>query len=185
VLWRLGAINEAYFTLPWLACIAITLLLWNIGAAFVVAVATNPSETGELLRRSARLGGVVVLGAVLVCCLGGPLILRLAGPGYAEHGTSLMRLVGLSAPFTAVTVVYSSFAWIEQRLWRLVAIQSGSGLLLVALSYALLSRLGLVAVGWAYLGTQVAAAILMAPALRSRLGSRSAPVAALSVEGLP
>lgn len=184
VLWRLGAISEAYFSLPWLACLAITLLLWNIGAAFVVAVTAHPDQTPELLRRSLRLGGAVVLAAVLGCCLAGPLILRLAGPGY-EHGASLMRLVGLSAPFTAATVIYSAFAWIEQRLWRLVAIQAGTGLLLIALSLVLLPDLGIAAVGWAYIAAQSAAAILMAPSLRARLSTRAALGPAVPLKGLP
>ncbi len=185
VLWRLGAVDEAYFTLPWLICISITLLLWSVGASFVVAVTANPAETRNLLRRSLRLGGAVVLGAVLACCVGGRLILQVAGPGYAEHGTSLLRLLGLSAPFTAVTVVYSAFAWIEQRLWRLVAIQAGSGLLLLTITYALLPQLGLVAVGWAYLAAQGAAAILMAPALRSRFSAHSWRATGIAAEGLP
>jgi O-antigen/teichoic acid export membrane protein len=186
VLWRLGAVSEAYFTLPWLVCMSITLLLWNIGASFVVAAAANPAETRELLGRSFRLGGAVVLGAVLACSLGGSLILRVAGADYAEHGSSLIRLLGLSAPFTAVIVVYSAFAWLEQRLWRLVAIQAGSGMLLIGVTFALLPQMGVVAVGWAYLAAQGIAATAMAPALRARLGGTDKVSAtAIPLEGLP
>jgi hypothetical protein len=184
VLWRLGAVPEAYFTLPWLICMSITLLLWNIGASFVVAAAASPADLHDLLRRSLRLGGSVALGAVLACCVGGSLILHLAGSGYAQHGTSLLRLVGLSVPFTAVTVLYSTFAWLEQRLWRLVAIQAGTGVLLLTITFALLPRLGLVAVGWAYLAAQGIAAIMMAPALRARFDTHTATAMSIPVEGL-
>ncbi len=185
VLWRLGAVSEGYFTLPWLICTGITLLLWNIGASFVVAVIATPTDTPAHLRRSLRLGGVVVLCAVLACCVAGSLILGVAGHGYAEHGTSLLFLLGLSVPFTAVTVLYSAFAWVEQKLWRLVAIEAGSGLLLLATTFALLPGLGLVAIGWAFLATQGVAAILMTPALRSRFGTDSAIASTIPAEGLP
>lgn len=185
VLWRLGAVREAYFTIPWLVCVSITLLLWNIGASFVVAVAANPADMPQLLRKSLRLGGAVALGALVACCAGGWLILRVAGPGYAEHGTSLMRLVGLSVPFTAVTVLYSAFAWIEQRLWWLVAIQAASGLLLLTITFTLLPHLGIAAVGWGYIAAQGIAAIMMVPALRARFGAQRAIATAVPAEGLP
>jgi O-antigen/teichoic acid export membrane protein len=185
VLWRLGAVREAYFTLPWLLCMGITLLLWNIGASFVVAMMAGQADSGELLRRSLRLGGAVVLIALLACCLGGPLILQVAGHGYAQHGAPLLRLLGASAPFTAVTVVYSAFAWIEQRLWRLVGIQAGSGLLLLGLTFALLPALGLSAVGWSYIAAQGLAALLMVPALRARFATDTTMASAIPAEGLP
>ncbi len=185
VLWRLGAVREGYFTLPWLICTGITLLLWNIGSSFVVAVMANPAETRELLRRSLRLGGTVVLCAVVVCCFAGSLILGVAGHRYAEHGTSLLILLGVSVPFTAVTVLYSAFAWIEQKLWRLVAIEAGSGLLLLTITFSLLPHLGLPAIGWACIAAQGLAAILMAPSLRARFAADTAIVAAIPAEGMP
>ncbi len=185
VLWRLGAVSEGYFTLPWLICTGITLLLWNIGASFVVAVMASPADVHKLLHRSLRLGGAVVLGAVLACCVAGSLILGVAGHRYAVHGTSLLLLLGVSVPFTAVTVLYSSFAWIEQKLWRLVAIEAGSGLLLLTITFALLPHVGLVAIGWAYIGSQGLAAILMTPALRARFAAQSVTVSAIPAEGMP
>ncbi|MGO8907177.1 MAG: hypothetical protein ACLQMH_16390 [Solirubrobacteraceae bacterium] len=185
VLWRLGAVNEAYFTLPWLIRMGILVLLWNVNASFVVEALTSGAYTPRLLRRGFQLWGAVVVGAVLVCCLGAPLLMRFEGPTYVAHSTTLLRLIGLSVPFTAVTVLYGVFAWLEQRLWRLVAIQAGSGLLLGALSLALMPRLGIAAVGWANLAAQAIAAALMAPSLYARLSRRSSRTVAVVAEGLP
>jgi len=184
VLWRLGAVDEAYFTLPWLIRIGILVLLWNVNASFVVEALTSGAYTPRLLRRGFQLWGAVVVGAVIVCCAGAPLLLSLEGHAYAAHGVTLLRLIGLSTPFTAVTVLYGVFAWLERRLWLLVAIQAGSGLLLGALSFVLLPRLGVAAVGWANLAAQVFAAALMAPSLYARLVSRSSKTVAVVAEGL-
>ncbi|HUB36550.1 MAG TPA: hypothetical protein VL972_06970 [Solirubrobacteraceae bacterium] len=184
VVWRLGTAYAAYFSLPWLVCIGITLLQWNVGASFVVEAVTAGGYTPRLLRRGLQLWGAVVVGAVVVCCFGAALILRLEGPAYAAHGVTLLRLIGASAPFSAVVVLYGAFAWLDQRLWRLVAIQAASGAILLGLSFVLMPRLGLAGVGWANLAAQVAGALLMAPAVYSRLAGRSSRVVVAATEGL-
>jgi len=184
VLWRLGAVDEAYFTLPWLIRMGILVLFWNVNSSFVVEVLTPGAYTPHVLRRGLQLWGAIVAGAVLVCCLGAPLLLGLEGSEYAEHSATLLRLIGLSVPFTAVTVLYGVFAWLERRLWRLVAIQAATGLLMAALSLLLMPRLGVTAVGWANLAAQAIAAALMAPSLYARLVGRSSKTVPVVAEGL-
>jgi O-antigen/teichoic acid export membrane protein len=171
VIWRLGAVQNAYFTVPWLIWLGIAVLLANVSSTFVVEVVSNPQRAAHALRQGLRLWGVVVLAAVLGCGLMAPLLLRAAGAGYAGHATELVRLIGLSAPFMAVTYLYSAFAWLEQRVWRLATIQVVSGAVLIALTVVLLPRLGLAGAGWANLAVQAASAAVMAPSIVARLAS--------------
>jgi hypothetical protein len=53
--------------------------------------------------------------------------------------------------------------WLDQRVGLLAGFQAVAGILLLALALALLPHLGLIAVGWAYLGTQAALAAAVAP----------------------
>ena len=80
----------------------------------------------------------------------------------------MLRLVGASAPFVFVSAVYISFAWLEQRVWRLMAIQAGWSGVLIVLSLVLIPRLGILGVGWAYFIAQAGAAVLMAPGAWAR-----------------
>jgi O-antigen/teichoic acid export membrane protein len=171
VLWQLGAVENAYFTLPWLIWMAAMVLLGNVMATFVVEAVAAPDRLREGLRHGAMLWVGVVAAIVVGCTLGAPLVLRLAGPAYAEHGAELLRLIGLSAPFAAVTFVYTGFAWLEQRVWRLAAIQALTGAMLVGLTLALLPRVGLVAVGWANLIAQAVTAAVMGPGVWSRIAA--------------
>jgi O-antigen/teichoic acid export membrane protein len=171
VLWQLGAVETAYFTLPWLIWMAAMVLLGNVMATFVVEAVAAPGRLREGLRRGAILWVAIVSAILVGCTLGAPLLLRVAGPTYAEHGTDLLRLIGLSAPFAAVTFVYTGFAWLEQRVWRLAAIQALTGAMLVGLTLLLLPRLGLVAVGWANLVAQAVNAALMAPRVWTRIAA--------------
>jgi O-antigen/teichoic acid export membrane protein len=169
IVWRLGPAAAAYFTLPWLIMMGITFLMWNVSSSLVVEIAGSHARSDELLRRSMLLWAGIVTGALMVCVLGAHLLLALAGPGYAAHGAALLRLVGLSAPFAAVVALYSTLAWLDQRVWLLAALQAGSGILMLGTTLVLLPRLGLVAAGWANLGTLALAATVMAPLTVRRL----------------
>lgn len=160
IVWRLGSSAAAYFTLPWLISMAITILLWNVASSFVVEVASGQGHSEALLRRSALLWASLALVAAAVCVLGAGPLLSLAGPGYAAHGAELLRLIGLSTPFAAVTAVYFSLVWLDQRVWALAGFQAVSGAAMLAGTMFLLPRVGLVAVGWANLGVQGAFALV-------------------------
>jgi O-antigen/teichoic acid export membrane protein len=163
VVWRLGPAAAAYLTLPWLIASGITLVLWNVSASFVVEAAGSHGHPGALLRRSLLLWGGIVATAVIVCVAAARPLIGLVGAQYVAEGVPLLRLIGLSAPFTAVIVIYGTLVWLDQRVWLLAGFQAVAGILLLALVLALLPRLGLIAVGWAYLGTQAALAVAVAP----------------------
>jgi O-antigen/teichoic acid export membrane protein len=163
VVWRLGAAAAAYLTLPWLIASGITLVLWNVSASFVVEAAGSHGHPGALLRRSALLWGGIALAALIVCVAAARPLMELVGGQYVAEGVPLLRLIGLSTPFTALVIIYSTLVWLDQRVWLLAGFQACAGALLLAVVLLLLPRLGLTAVGWAYLGTQAALAAAVAP----------------------
>jgi O-antigen/teichoic acid export membrane protein len=168
VVWQLGATATAWFTLPWLACMAISVLLWNVATALVVEVVSS-SESAHAIKRGLILWGAIVGVSLLGCTVLGPDVLRVVGSSYAAHGAELLRLIGLSAPFMAVTVLYGAFAWLDQRIWRLAAIQFASGVLMIALAIVLIPHCGIAGVGWANLVAQGTAAVIMLPTVWRRL----------------
>jgi O-antigen/teichoic acid export membrane protein len=169
VLWQLGPAAAAYFTLPWLISMGITLLLWNVASSFVVEVVSGHGDSQALLRRSLMLWGAIVIGTLTVCLLAAGPILALAGSGYASHGTKLLRLIGLSAPFSAITAVYCTLVWLDQRVWALAVFQAVVGTALVGGSLVLLPQLGLAAVGWVNLVVQGTAGLAAATLIAARL----------------
>ena len=171
VLARLGAAQAAYLTLPWLIASGISLVMWNVAASFVVETAGARGHPGALLRRSLLLWAAVAASAAVVCVAGARPLLSIVGGGYAAHGVTLLRLVGLSAPFTAVVVLYATLVWLEQRVWLLAGFQAAAGALLLAATLLLLPHAGLSAVGWAYLGTQAVTAAAVAPLVVRRIRS--------------
>jgi O-antigen/teichoic acid export membrane protein len=163
VLWRLGAASAAYLTLPWLIASGISLVLWNVSASFVVEAAGSHGHLGTLLRRSVLLWAGIAVAAMVVCVAGARPLMEVVGSQYIAQGVPLLRLIGLSAPFTALVIIYGTLVWLDQRVWLLVGFQACAGALLLGSVLVLLPRLGLTAVGWAYLGTQAALAAAVTP----------------------
>ena len=163
VVWRLGPAAAAFMTLPWLIASGISLVLWNVSASFVVEIAGSHGHPGTLLRRSLLLWSGIVAAAVIVCVAGARPLMELVGAQYVADGVPLLRLIGLSAPFSALVIIYATLVWLDQRVWLLAGFQAIAGILLLASALLLLPKLGLTAVGWAYLGTQAALAAVVTP----------------------
>ena len=173
ILWRLGPSAAAYFTLPWLISMGITLLLWNVASSFVVEVTSNRGNPEALLRRSLLLWAAIVLGTFVVCVLGARPLLAIAGGPYAEHGAGLLRLIGAGVPLTALSAICCTFLWLDQRVWVLAACQLVASLVLLGTTLLLSSRLGLMAVGLGNIASQAVIVIALLPLLIRRPRSRA------------
>jgi O-antigen/teichoic acid export membrane protein len=163
VLWRLGPAEAAYFALPWLILMGLTILLWNVSSSLVVEITGGHGESRGAVRRSLLLYAAVAVGALLVCVLGARPLLELAGPKYASEGAGLLRLIGLSIPFTAMMAPYKTLVWLDQRVWALALYQAVLGVAVLGIALALFPQLGLAAAGAAVLITQAAGAAVMGP----------------------
>ncbi|MHB1568489.1 MAG: polysaccharide biosynthesis protein [Solirubrobacteraceae bacterium] len=163
VVWRLGATEAAFFSIPWLALMALTFLLYNVSSSFTVEMLGEHGRADRLIRRSLLLWAAIALTSLAACVLLADPLLSLVGSRYAVHGASLLRLIGASMPFSAIVALYSTFVWLDQRVWLLAAIQAGSGIALLTLTLILLPAAGLTAPGWANLAVQGIEAAIMAP----------------------
>jgi O-antigen/teichoic acid export membrane protein len=155
VIQRLGAVASAHYYLPALIASSLTYFLWNIEASFLVEASSEPGALRRhvkttMLTGTAVLGPLITIGVVFA-----PLLLRIFGPTYATHGTTLLRMLLLALPGNAVAILYTAFAWLDRRLWWLVVRQLVSVVLYFAIVLALIGRLGLVAIGVASLSSSV------------------------------
>ena len=163
VIWKLGATREAYFAIPWLVWGGVATVSVNIATSFVVETVTERGHSARLLRRALVMWLAVVAIAVVGCSVVGPTVLGLVNHEYGVHGGPLLQLIGVSAPFTFVIVVYTAFAWLDQRVWFIMGIQACTAAVLLGLSLILVPRLGILGVGWAYVISQIGSAVPMAP----------------------
>ncbi|MFG3051630.1 lipopolysaccharide biosynthesis protein [Kitasatospora sp. NPDC048239] len=164
VLAMLGAEQNAYYSLAWVIADSLYMAAYSMGSSLVVEAADRPDRLSEHARRMLRHTGLLVLGAVVVIVAGAPWLLQLFGPGYAEHGTTVLRLMALSALPNVVLSMATDVARVRRALGWMIGLQLVYAVLVIGLTAVLLPVLGLTGVGLAWLlaGTVLALPLLVA-----------------------
>ncbi|MFF1796504.1 lipopolysaccharide biosynthesis protein [Kitasatospora sp. NPDC058263] len=162
VLAVLGAEQNAYYSLAWVIADSLYMAAYSMGSSLVVEAARAPERLAEHARRMMWHTGLLVLAAVAVIVAFAPWMLRLFGPGYAEHGTTVLRLMALSALPTVVLSLATDVARVRRALGWMIGLQLVYAVLVITLVAGLLPVFGLTGVGLAWL---LAATVLALPLL--------------------
>ncbi|MGC9541908.1 lipopolysaccharide biosynthesis protein [Streptomyces sp. UG1] len=165
VLNTLGADQSAYFSLAWIIGYVLFLVVRNMGSSLVVEVVRRPERLVEQGLRVLRHTGILLTAGVLVIVAGAPWILALFGPGYAEHGTTLLRLLALAALPNLVFSVAVDVLRARRRMRAVVGLQVALCVLVLGLAGLLLPVLGVTGAGVAWL---MAECLIAAPLLIGR-----------------
>ncbi|MFJ7988974.1 glycosyltransferase [Streptomyces sp. NPDC096351] len=178
VLNNLGADQSAYFSLAWIVGYTLFLVARNLGNSLVVEAVRSPERLVEHAVRMMRHTGLLLGSGIVFVAVLAPQILSLFGAEYAEHGSTLLRLLALAA-LPNIVVSLAIDVWRARRLLRwAVGVQIVMCVLVLGLTKILLPTLGITGAGVAWLVTMC---LLAAPLLiwRGRwltTGSREAPV---------
>jgi len=111
----MGAEAAGFFYVPWLVVSVVVTFLAAVQLVMVREVVARPAERARVVRRSLTLSAAVVLVGTVGCLTVGPILLRLLGPGFAEHAGTLLVWFGLALPAAAVVVVFWSMCLIARR----------------------------------------------------------------------
>jgi O-antigen/teichoic acid export membrane protein len=160
---RLGAVSEARYYLPALIAGGMSGFLWNLNTSFLVEASRDPARLRQHANVTIRAALVVLVPAMLIGIALAPEILRIFGKGYAEHGTTLLRLQLLALPGTAVTAFYSAFSWLDKRVWRLAMRDLVLALSFFTLLLTWIGQYGILAAGMASLATSVFQLVFFLP----------------------
>lgn len=165
VVGRLGPTQGALFYSAWLLSSSFDLLASNIGISLTVEGSHDPAHVGELVRRVFRRIVVAVGGISLLGLASAPLILFVFGSGYTSAAT-LLRLLLLGALPRAFNQITVAVARVQGRLPWVVAMQATTCVLVLGLTSLLIGRIGIEAVGIAWIAGQTTVAVVMIPQLR-------------------
>jgi O-antigen/teichoic acid export membrane protein len=168
VITRLGASASGHFYLPWTIAGSFALLIGNVLSSFLVEAAQDPNTMRLHVDRTVRLVLLILVPAVTIGVTLAPYLLRIFGATYAEHGTTLLRLLLLGLPGSAVTSFFASFLWLERRMLVLAIRQMADAMVFLVTTLLLIGRFGLLAVGIASLATEALQAVIFLPGAISR-----------------
>ncbi len=157
---RLSPTDNAYFYTTG----RLSSFFFMMSSAVAVSLFAEGSHAADDLPRKVRaaaaISGMLLGPAMLVCFLGGRYILLVFGPGYAQHGLTLLMIYAASAVPDAITNIYVSVLRVQRRLRFAALLQLSMAALTLALAWIWLPLLGIAGVGWAWLIAQVAGSLV-------------------------
>jgi len=148
---RLGALANAHYYIPAQIAGGATLVINGITRSFIVEASSEPDNLGHYARTTLRTTVALLTPALIIGIVFAPQILDIFGSGYASHGATLLRMMLLALPASAVTYFYSAFAWLDQRVWWFAIRETVSALMFFGVLLALLGHFGILAIGIASL----------------------------------
>ena len=161
-----GADQNAYFAIAWSLVTAVLVLLAMLTGPYVSAASDPAANVRDLTLRFGAILALVAGSACVGIFLAGPTVLRLAGPGYAEHATGMLRVAALALPLAAVGFLFVAVSRVRRTLVAAMVVQLTAAALLLSLTAWWLPEHGLVAAGWAILVGEgfsaVASSVLLA-----------------------
>jgi O-antigen/teichoic acid export membrane protein len=156
---RVSASANAYFYATWMLGAVFFMISPAVSSALFAASATDPKAIAAAARRSALIVAALLVVPMVVYLLGGGLLLSLFGPSYPQHGRLLLLLLTVSAIPDAVTNIAVSVLRATKRLHSALWLNTTMLAVSLVLSWLLLPRMGIVAVGVAWTAAQTAGAL--------------------------
>ena len=120
----------AAFYIVWMIWGSLQLIPMNLAQSLTVEGGFDEGELGAYTRTALKRAGLVLLAAAVVLIVGGPLLLRLLGPGYVG-ATALLQLLALAAFPRAVFEVWLGVLRAQGRARTLARVQIISGVVVV------------------------------------------------------
>lgn len=149
VLNLLGSEQTAYYYISY----TIASLLFMISSAFSTSLFVEGSH-GESLRKNALKSltaiFMLLLPIAVILFIFGGYILGLIGENYVQ-GLELLRAMIISSFFYAICQIYFSIGRVQKKVKKLILIGFMIFILLIGLSYFLMSKLGILGVGYAWI----------------------------------
>lgn len=169
-----GKSLAAYLSLALPVFTALNLLTNNLLSSFVVEAARDEAKTRLLARLVAKRLAVTVLPVALGIVVFAPLLLSLGGASYAEHASTLLRLLCLAVIPVATISLFVSLSRIQMRTSRVAMAQFGQAALVIGLAVLLVPKYELAGLGLAVVGGSSVVALLVMPSVLKSLGLISA-----------
>jgi O-antigen/teichoic acid export membrane protein len=164
VIQRLGAVANAHYYMPALITGSLSVFLLSVYKSFLVEAASEPYALRHHTNMAIGTMSAVLVPSVLIGVIFAPFILRIVGSAYATHATiTLLRMLLLSLPLSAVSIFYSAFAWLDRRVWWLAARDVVSVAVFFGVLFSLISRHGILAIGFASVVTSGLQGIFFLP----------------------
>lgn len=170
VVMRISAVDNAYFFTTWMVGGIFLTVSQSVSSALFAEGSWSAARIRRQIGTAARLTGAILVIPIVVVLAGGSEILRLFGPGFAEHGTPLLLTLAVAAVPDAVTGLAVAVLRVYRRVRAAAGLNVAMSVLTLAGAWFLLPHAGIVGAGLAFLAAQGLGALAVIPFLLSFRG---------------
>jgi len=155
----LGAEQNAYFYIGWM----IAGMLFAIPASISTSLLAESSHFEDKLKenvgRSLKFAYLLLIPAVIVLILVSKWMLLVFGQSYSANTLHLFWILSLSSLPAAFSYIYTGILQVAGRVKELMALWGLIVLAVLLVSYFIMPAVGIIGIGYAWLGAQTVAAI--------------------------
>ena len=163
----LGPENSAYFYIAWMTTMVLVVIPNGVSQSLLAEGSHNPNKMGRDGRRVLYLSLALSVPAVAAMMVMARWLLHFFGPGYAEHGTPVIRFLALAIIPQCINTLYITVNQIRKQVYLIIAQTGFLAIVAIGVAYWWFGRVGLPGVGMAYLlAHSVLALVVIRPLLK-------------------
>lgn len=169
---RFDAAHNAFFYTAYTVGGTMEFMAINMASSLTAHASHSPERLAEGVRGALRRMTVLLAPVVLVLVVFAPQVLAPFGADYAEHGSTVLRLLAAAALPRVVVELYIGVLRVQGRTGMLAALQGAMCVSVLGSAVLLLGPAGISGAGLAMLLSMTLVALAAAPGLRSALSGR-------------
>ncbi|MFF3202943.1 lipopolysaccharide biosynthesis protein [Streptomyces sp. NPDC002962] len=172
---RFSAAENGYFYVAYTVGGTMEFMAINMASSLTAHASHDPRQLAEGVRGALRRMTLLLVPVVLVLVVFAPQILLPFHEDYAEHGTTVLRLLAAGALPRVVVELYIGVLRVQGRTGVLAALQGAMCTLVLGSAALLFAPAGIAGAGWAVLISMTLIAAVSAVGLRSALRRNDRP----------
>ncbi|MCZ7357385.1 MAG: hypothetical protein O8C65_10665 [Candidatus Methanoperedens sp.] len=156
----LGAEKNAYFYMAYSIAGILSMIPYGISTSLFVE-GSHSLPLKENVIKSVKLTILLLVPALVFIYLFGNKLLLLFSKEYSEQSFEMLQLLAVSSIFSALTSIYISIKKIQKDIRMVNYVNFSLTIMIIGFGYVFLSKYGLLGLGYAWLGANVAVSLFV------------------------
>ncbi|TFE47973.1 lipopolysaccharide biosynthesis protein [Streptomyces sp. ICN441] len=169
---RFDAAHNGFFYIAYTVGGTMEFMAINMASSLTAHASHSPGSLADGVRGALRRMALLLVPVVAVLVVFAPVILAPFGADYAEHGTTVLRLLAAAALPRVVVELYIGVLRVQGRTGVLAALQGAMCAMVLGSAAVLMGPAGISGAGLAMLLSMALMALVSAPGLRAALAGR-------------
>ncbi|MGW3590060.1 lipopolysaccharide biosynthesis protein [Streptomyces fungicidicus] len=170
---RFSAAENGYFYVAYTVGGTMEFMAINMASSLTAHASHDPRRLADGVRGALRRMALLLVPVVAVLVVFAPQILTPFDADYAEHGSTVLRLLALGALPRVVVELYIGVLRVQGRTGVLAALQGAMCVLVLGGAAVLFTPAGIAGAGWAVLAGMTLVAAVSVVGLRATLRDRT------------